>query len=276
MLQNQLYVVGGCYDISLEEYIHPFGFRYCPLQNKWITIAPMNQDRCRFSLNVVGNALYAIGGVSETHDDIYANGESNYSSGECYNPDTDKWDFIQQLPEYRSQHAGAAVDRYLYISGGLDQFGGVLNTFWKYNTTCNYWTKLPNMLTPRADHVILHIGSKLFICGGWYEISTTRILAGTIDVFNYATNTWTVLTRIPTPKFHAGIVALNNKIYIIGGFCSDDIFRHTACTIEVYDIDKNVWTKLEKYPKNIWEHTCAILYIPKCREEDSMEVIVSE
>lgn len=27
VLNNQLFVVGGCYDISLEEYIHPFGFR---------------------------------------------------------------------------------------------------------------------------------------------------------------------------------------------------------------------------------------------------------
>lgn len=149
VLNNQLYVVGGCYDISLEEYIHPFGFRYCPLQNKWSTIAPMNVDRCRFSLSVVGNSLFAIGGVSEAHDDPYGNGETNYSSGEKYNPNTDSWEFIVQLPEYRSQHASASVDRYLYISGGLDQYGGVLNTFWKYNTTCSYWTRLPNMLTPR-------------------------------------------------------------------------------------------------------------------------------
>ncbi|XP_063708543.1 kelch-like protein 12 [Culicoides brevitarsis] len=268
VLNNQLYVVGGCYDISLEEYIHPFGFRYCPITNKWQTISPMNQDRCRFSLNVVGSRIYAIGGVSESHDDdMYDGGETNYSSGEVYNPETDKWEFITALPEYRSQHASCAVDRYLYISGGLDQFGGVLSTFWKYNTTCNYWTQLPPMLTGRADHVILNIGAKLYICGGWYEINTTRILAGTIDVFNYATNSWSTLTRIPTPKFHAGIVHLNNKIYIIGGFCSDDIFRHTASRIEVFDIDKNTWSVMDNYPKNIWEHACASLYIPKCRED---------
>lgn len=40
---NELYVVGGCYNVCLKEYIHPFGFRYNPMTNKWLTIAPMQQ-----------------------------------------------------------------------------------------------------------------------------------------------------------------------------------------------------------------------------------------
>lgn len=61
ILNNQVYIVGGSYDISLEEYIHPFGFRYNPIEDKWFTIGPMKQDRCRFSLNVVGQYLIAVG-----------------------------------------------------------------------------------------------------------------------------------------------------------------------------------------------------------------------
>lgn len=64
ILNNQVYVVGGSYDISLEEYIHPFGFRYSPIGDKWVTIAPMKQDRCRFSLNVVDQFLIAVGKFS--------------------------------------------------------------------------------------------------------------------------------------------------------------------------------------------------------------------
>lgn len=40
---NELYIVGGCYNVCLKEYIHPFGFRYNPTSNKWLTIAPMQQ-----------------------------------------------------------------------------------------------------------------------------------------------------------------------------------------------------------------------------------------
>lgn len=50
---NELFVVGGCFNQSLQEYIHPFGFRYSPRYNKWTTMAPMQRERCRFSLTVV-------------------------------------------------------------------------------------------------------------------------------------------------------------------------------------------------------------------------------
>lgn len=42
---NELFIVGGCYNVCLKEYIHPFGFRYNPMSNKWQTIAPMQQGQ---------------------------------------------------------------------------------------------------------------------------------------------------------------------------------------------------------------------------------------
>lgn len=44
---NELFIVGGCYNVCLKEYIHPFGFRYNPMSNKWLTIAPMQQGMFR-------------------------------------------------------------------------------------------------------------------------------------------------------------------------------------------------------------------------------------
>nr|XP_029736284.1 kelch-like protein 22 [Aedes albopictus] len=269
VLNNHLYVIGGCYDISLEEYIHPFGFRYCPIKNKWETIAPLQQDRCRFSLNVVGHSLIAVGGNSEMDDD----GDRSVSTCEQYDPVADKWTYIESLPEYRTQHAGAAFGATLYVSGGLDLYGAVLNSLWSYYSFNEKWEKLPNMLHPRADHVMFTINRKLYVCGGWYEINGQRVLAESIDCYDLFSKSpaWHQVTRIPTPKYHAGIVAVQEKIYIIGGFCSDDIFRHTAASVECYDVVEDRWYNLKKYPKNIWEHTCANLYIPKYR--DDMEVI---
>lgn len=269
VLNNHLYVIGGCYDISLEEYIHPFGFRYCPIKNKWETIAPLQQDRCRFSLNVVGHSLIAVGGNSEMDDD----GDRSVSTCEQYDPVADKWTYIESLPEYRTQHAGAAFGATLYVSGGLDLYGGVLNSLWSYYSFNEKWEKLPNMLHPRADHVMFTINRKLYVCGGWYEVNGQRVLAESIDCYDLFSKSpaWHQVTRIPTPKYHAGIVAVQDKIYIIGGFCSDDIFRHTAASVECYDVNEDRWYNLKKYPKNVWEHTCANLYIPKYR--DDMEVI---
>lgn len=276
VLGNELYVVGGCYNVCLKEYIHPFGFRYNPMSNKWTTISPMQIDRARFSLNFVGNHLYAIGGVSEvdeSEDTWYEElGESN---SERYDPESDSWEYITVLPENRTQHAGASHSEFLYISGGLER-NRVLSSLWRYDTIYKTWEKMPDMLNPRADHVMLVIDDNLYVCGGWFEESQAenRRLVETIDMYDPRTRNWKIITSIPTPKYHAGIVAVETKIYIIGGFYSDSMFDRASSTIEFYDIEKNEWSNLDRYPQNTWECSCVSLYIPKFR--DDMQVLTDE
>lgn len=118
---NELYIVGGCFNQSLQENVHPFGFKYIPVCNKWHTITPMTTERCRFSLNVVGSKLYAIGGSSEMDDDLLD--LTSTDTCEVYDPANDTWENIAALPEVRTQHAAATYEngsvKYLFVSGGI-------------------------------------------------------------------------------------------------------------------------------------------------------------
>ncbi|KAF5279209.1 hypothetical protein FQR65_LT03456 [Abscondita terminalis] len=271
---NELYVIGGCFNQSLQETIHPFGFKYNPWFNKWSTIAPMKTERCRFSLTLVGRYFYAVGGSVETEG--LEDGNEVTTACERYDPSTDTWESIQPLPEYRTQHAAAAYEskqnKWLFISGGMDK-DTVLSSLCYYNTTFDTWWPCQPMLTPRADHVMISMCHKIYVCGGWTEDSETRtrVLVDTIDVYDVVNNLWSVVTRVPTPRYHAGIVGLNGKIYFIGGFHNDATFDRDTAAIECYDTVTNLWSTEEKYPQVIWEHNCATLYVPKCR--DDMEVI---
>ncbi|KAK9890689.1 hypothetical protein WA026_012041 [Henosepilachna vigintioctopunctata] len=271
VLNNDLFIIGGCFNQDMQENVHPFGFRYSPLHNKWSTMTPMNIERCRFSLNVVNGMMYAVGGVTEVE-------EFDSSTCECYDPATDKWSMIEPLPVYRTQHAGATYElapvRKLFVSGGMDR-DNIQNTMYCYNINDNTWTVCAPLLTPRADHVMLSIDNKLYVCGGWQEDFETgnRTLVDTIDVYNVEKDCWTVLTKVPTPRYHAGIVSVLKKIYVIGGFHSDALFDKDTAAIECYNIESDTWTTEDKYPEDIWEHTCIFLYLPKCR--DDMDVIPS-
>lgn len=105
-------------------------------------------------------------------------------------------------------------------------------------------------------------------------MADNRRLIDTIDVYDPTERSWTVMTTIPTPKYHAGIVAVEMRVYVIGGFYSDSMFDRASSTIECYDIGRNEWAMLERYPQNIWECSCVALYIPKFR--DDMEVMIDE
>ena len=61
VLKNEIYVVGGCFNQSLQENVHPFGFKYNVYTKKWSSIASMINERCSFFLGCDGKQLYAIG-----------------------------------------------------------------------------------------------------------------------------------------------------------------------------------------------------------------------
>lgn len=217
----------------------------------------------------MGNFLYAIGGVSEVDDseDTWYE-ELGESNSERYDPEEDRWKYIPYLPEYRTQHAAASHLEYLYVCGGLER-STVLSSMWRYDTLHDFWEQMPDMLGPRADHVMLEIDGNLYVCGGWFEENqaVNRRLVNTIDRYDPQTKEWTIVTTIPTPKYHAGIIAIETKIYIIGGFHAESMFDRASSTIEFYDIYKNEWSNLDRYPQNNWECSCVSLYIPKFRDD---------
>ncbi|XP_014244123.1 kelch-like protein 26 [Cimex lectularius] len=266
VLNNDLYVVGGCFNQSLQENIHPFGFRYSPRRDSWATMAPMQRERCRFSLNVLSGYLFAVGGVSE--------GDGIVSECERYDPSTDIWERVAPLPGPSTQHAAATLDNYLYISGGLDR-DITLSSMKRYDSEQDRWEILTPLPTPRADHTMLSLQGRLYVCGGWLEdeLTANRVLVDSIDCYDPAEGRWTTVATVPTPRYHAGIVAYNNKIYFIGGYRSDAMFDTATAVIECYDLTSGAWTSEEKYPQDIWEHTCVTLYIPTCR--DDMEVLTA-
>lgn len=262
VLNNNLYVIGGCFNQLLQEIVHPYGFKYNPRLNVWSKVAPMSIDRCRFTLNVCDGKLYAIGGVTEFEI------EAEYTDTcECLDPNTDAWEFIDPLPDCRSQHAAASaivqgVSK-LYVSGGVCG-ENVIDKLYCFDTKIKTWQRCAPMLTPRADHFMFGFSTKVYVCGGWYQdpLSNPRQV-NTIDAYDCLLDTWEVVAQVPTPRHHAGIVAYGSKIYIVGGFMEDSIFHKDVAPVECYDILTNKWTFDDKNAQEYWEHSCATLYIPK-------------
>ncbi|KAG1681677.1 Kelch-like protein 13 [Nymphon striatum] len=270
---NKLYVIGGCFNQSLQENVHPFGFVYNPIDNSWTTTAPMQNSRCRFSLTVVDQCIYAVGGIGESDED--QNVWEDYSPCEVFNPAINRWDTIASIPGWRSRHSSCAWRNYLYVCGGLDH-DFTLSSCLRYDLSENSWKELEPMLHPRADHVMLTYKDKIYVCGGWCaefeDDPESRVLIDSMDCYDIIKDVWTVETFLPTPRYHAGIALVNGVIHITGGFLGDATFDRGSSVIECYDIEAKEWFTMEKYPYEVWEHTCCSLFIPTCREDVDIAV----
>ena len=112
--------------------------------------SPMPTARHHLTASVVDGKLYVIGGrlLGDGIDRPVDEALSNFDDNEMYDPVTNTWTKLLQMPTKRSGLASATVGNDIYVLGG-QSVKGTFNTNEKYNTKNNTWTTEPPLPTPR-------------------------------------------------------------------------------------------------------------------------------
>ena len=114
---------------------------YDPAANTWAPIASMASARSSFAAAAMGGFLYVTGGVGGPA------GGPRVVLRRCerYDPASNTWSRIADLPEPRRGHALACLDGSLYAVGGRAVDGGPPSTFppWRYDATADAWVEVP-------------------------------------------------------------------------------------------------------------------------------------
>ncbi|KAK3760021.1 hypothetical protein RRG08_064694 [Elysia crispata] len=261
VLHNELYVIGGCFNDHMQEIAHPFGFRYSPITDEWISIAPMAQERCRFLLCATDDRIYAIGG------DPYASdvGPEDIAPCEVYNPTTNRWRPIRSLPGNRSQLAGTGMGRSLFISGGIQENEEkVFQDFYQYDPRADTWCQRADLLTPRTDHYMFTWEGRVYAVGGWHldPLTHRRVMATTIDSYDPDTDSWQIEGTLNRLRTYGTYTMDNGCIYAIGGW-SDGDHSQKCRTIDSFDLRFKAWVEGHDQSVALWEHGSCSLYLPK-------------
>ncbi|WP_143064543.1 Kelch repeat-containing protein [Streptomyces colonosanans] len=207
---------------------------YNPAANRWSTQASLSTPRDGLAAAAApcpsgqkGTCVYAIGGSSAT----------NAAEGtvESYNPATNAWTTQASLPTPRDGLAAAAAPcpsgqkgTCVYAIGGFAGSGRV-GTVESYNPATNAWSTLASLATPLNGLAAAaapcppgQSGSCVYTMGGDNGIGRGQV--GTVESYNPATNAWTTLSSLPTPRsFLAGATAMcppghrGTCIYAVGG-----------------------------------------------------------
>lgn len=259
--QNQLFVVGGCFNDHMQEIAHPFGFCYTPASDKWISIAPMLQERCRFLLCATDDRIYAIGGDPCASD----MSPEDVAPCEVYNLKLNKWKSVSPLPGNRSQLAGTSLGRCVLVSGGiLECEEKVFQDFYQYDPRTDIWERRADMLTPRTDHSMFVWEEQVYVIGGWHldPVTKRRIMATTIDCYSFATNSWEEVGLLNTVRTYGTYTLNRDSIYAIGGWCDGDLAQK-CYTIDTFNLRFRTWVQGHEQKTALWEHCSCSLYLPK-------------
>uniref|UniRef100_A0A8P4G1V4 Kelch-like family member 33 n=1 Tax=Dicentrarchus labrax TaxID=13489 RepID=A0A8P4G1V4_DICLA len=242
VLRGQLYVFGGknyygTNDILNSVYRHVSmrlyfnclilpHFRYDPLQNSWESLAEMQEKRCSFSVVVLDEKIYAIGGYCEPH---------YLESVERYCPVANSWSFTSPLDMPLSAHVAKVFQGQIFVSGGLSNQYQCLASMLLYHPETGS-TYLENMAKPRAYHCMETLGNCLYVAGG---IATDTVDQLACEVYNPEADSWTAFTSLPVPHVGAGSAVLEEKFYVLGGYSRED-FSDTKI-VHRYDPTSQRW-----------------------------------
>lgn len=96
------------------------------------------------------------------------------------------------------------------------------------------WIAIPSMHAPARYGVSVAAGldGRIYVVGG----GTDCCSLGHAEAFDPATNTWTILPSMPTPRAAASAVMAGGRLYVIGGSSGAML-----TTVEVYDPSTNSW-----------------------------------
>jgi N-acetylneuraminic acid mutarotase len=115
------------------------------------------------------------------------------------------------------------------------------------------WTALAPAPTKRTEVTAAVLDGKIYVIGGFAEPSLSNLSSLTItdrvEVYDPATNAWTVRAPLPVGLHHAAAVVAGNRLYVIGGYRQSFLaLWHPVATVYLYDAGKDAWTERKPMP----------------------------
>lgn len=192
VLAGKLFVIAGYAADHGKECVSDEVYQYDSCLNRWTALSKMNVARCDFACAEVNGMIYVAGGFGPGGDSL--------SSVEVYDPEQNKWTFIENLRRPRWGCFGCSFDGNMYVMGGRSSFTIGNSRFIDiYNTNNHTWGEVKKGCVMVMAHAVL--GDKLF-CIEW---KNQRSLA----IFNPEDNSWqkvsVPLTGSSSTRFNLGI-----------------------------------------------------------------------
>ena len=222
--------------------------------NEWWVITELPTHRTGFSTAIVDGKIYLIGGT------LFGNerrGPFGMSLVEVYDPETNTWQRLADMPTARSDPKTAVVDGKIYVLAGYEARDRrmnfkFLNVVEMYDPTTDTWIRNQDMPTPRIQFGVGVIAGKIYAIGGLVdpEKPGEPRRANLVEVYDPVSDTWAKRAKMPTRRDGMRTAIIDDTLYAIGGAGWPPIGAGGPFlgTIEAYEPRTNRWTKRADMP----------------------------
>src|SRR5881296_1091175 len=210
-------------------------------------VNPMRLATLELSAAALDGKIYVAGGIDR----------SNHPTAAAfrYDPATNRWERIADLPAPRHHMPLAVAGDTLYAVGGLSGQSFIPErTLWAYREDVNRWEARAPLPAPRGASGAAAVDGRLVVVGGW---GAGRRLVDSTAIYDPAANRWRNAAPIPTPRDHLAAAAITGIVYAIGGRPLDPDRNYDV--VEAYDPATDRWTTKAPMPSRRGGLAAAVL-----------------
>ncbi len=197
----------------------------------WSAGSPLPVPRSEVASAVLGGKVVVVGG-------FLADGSSSRRV-DLYDPATDRWRRLADLPIAVNHPMAAADGTRVYVVGGYDQGEARRDAF---VLDGRIWRRLRPLPEPRAAGGAAVVAGRLYVVGG---VIAQGKPARQAYVYDPAHRRWTAIAG-PTPREHLGVAALGGRVYAVGGRSAG--FDTNTDRVEALDPADGRWIELPSVP----------------------------
>jgi N-acetylneuraminic acid mutarotase len=202
----------------------------------WLQVADFpGTPRDDGSVFVLGNKAYCFSGLSTI---------GCSADGFVYDGVTNIWGNMASLPAgLERQYATAfSYSNTGYVLCGINCAGTCLNDMYKYDTSANTWTPLPNFPgTPRQGPCNFVLGNKAYIVSG-RSVGVGGTVFNDVWEYNITSATWIQKNNLPfAGMFRGSAFVINGTGYIAYGLTNGNNFNRS---IFQYDQLNDQWIQI--------------------------------
>ena len=159
-----------------------------------------------------------------------------------------------------NSHAASVCGGEIYVSGGLNCECQCLVSMFLYHPERGT-TYLADMPYNRTGHRMECVGDHLYVVGGLSDSGSSNYFDQlSCEVYSPKSDFWCSICPVSTPRVGAASAVLEDKIYILGGYCTVD---YSECKmVHRYDPATDCWENMGYMPGSITDIRACLLHLP--------------
>jgi N-acetylneuraminic acid mutarotase len=218
-----------------------------PATGSWSAAAPLANPRDGHTATLLSNGMVLVaGGI----------GTLGGRDAELYNPATNTWTTTGLLATPHWSHTATLLSNGMVLVAGGSP---TVTTAELYNPATGAWSAAGSLTTARWDHIAALLpNGNVVIAGGFIQTSpNTSAFIRSAELYNPATNTWTVIQPMETTRaFHTANLLSSGQLLVAAG---EGVAPDSAPSAELFNPANNTWSETGMLTTGRWNHTATLL-----------------